>query len=220
MPLPCLQACLQCQCSGWYHTPLCANCQQTLPYIEQACRQCASPLYKHQTQCGQCLTQTPQFEHTIASFHYQGRIKQMIIQLKYQQQYQQAVWLADLWWQRCHTIIEPVDLIVPIPLHRQRIRQRGYNQAALLCKQFSRLSGIPYNLHALTKIQLTVPQNSLNAAQRKTISHKAFASQNVNNIRVALIDDVMTTGSTLNAASECLKRNGAQSIHCWVIARA
>ncbi len=220
MPIRCLQTCLECGRSGWYRTPLCTSCKQQLPTLTRHCEQCSLPLHHPSKLCGRCLQKSPSFDSTLAAFTYQDRIKQMILNLKYQQQCYQAHWLADLWWQQCQQRIQTVDIILPIPLHARRLRQRGYNQAALLAQQLAKHSGSPCDIHALKKIKFTQPQSELKARQRQHLPANAFSTGNLCGKSIAVVDDVMTTGSTLQAVAHCLKQHGAKTITNWVIARA
>jgi ComF family protein len=111
--------------------------------------------------------------------------------------------------------------VVPVPLHRARLRQRGYDQALELARPLARALGLPLLDHALTRTRATAPQSQLDAAQRRLNLQRAFEVRG--NVmlpaHVVLVDDVMTTGATLHAAAVALKRAGAQRVDAWVCAR-
>lgn len=173
----------------------------------------------NQSTCGQCLQGLNQFDATYAAFDYRDLIKTMINKLKFNQQYYQATWLSDLWLERFSDTTFNIDVIIPVPLHRRRLRKRGYNQAALLAKRISKKRQLPVSLTGVVRQCYTEPQTSLPAKQRQRINASYFNSHLVGIKRVAMVDDVMTTGSTLNALATCLKRQGVEHIENWVIAR-
>lgn len=171
------------------------------------------------SECGQCLQRNHFFDASYAAFDYRDQIKTMINQLKFNQQYYQAIWLSDLWLEHFSVITFEVDLIIPVPLHSKRLRSRGYNQAALIAKQLAKGLRIPFALTAVKRTQYSEAQSSLTAKQRQRINASHFQSERIDIKRVAVIDDVMTTGSTLNALAACIKQQGVEHVENWVIAR-
>ncbi|MEZ4591209.1 MAG: phosphoribosyltransferase family protein [Chloroflexota bacterium] len=125
--------------------------------------------------------------------------------------------MADAWaeWQM------PVDLVLPIPLHAERERSRGYNQSTLLTRDFCQLVGLPYAERGLTRTRFTTPQVGLTAVERLKNVQDAFATQvDVAAKHILLIDDVCTTGATMAAATHALLANGAQAVSGYCLARA
>jgi ComF family protein len=116
----------------------------------------------------------------------------------------------------------PADLIVPVPLHKARLHERGYNQSTLLARQLARASGLPLAEEALKRIRATTPQVSLNAIEREANVRDAFEAHAnlVVGRRILLVDDVCTTGATLDACSRALKQGGATSVWALTLARA
>jgi ComF family protein len=116
----------------------------------------------------------------------------------------------------------PADLIVPVPLHASRLRERGYNQSTLLAQQLSHTSGLPLVESALKRIRATSPQVTLNAAERKINVSNAFEASGdiVQGRQVLLVDDVCTTGATLGSSSVALRQAGAASVWAITLARA
>ena len=116
---------------------------------------------------------------------------------------------------------EQPDLIIPVPLHNSRLRSRGYNQAWELAKHLSRISAIPTSHKVCRRIKKTPLQTGLKASERKRNLRQAFAiTENVEDLHVCIVDDVMTTGSTLEAIASVLKAAGAAHISGLVVARA
>jgi ComF family protein len=116
----------------------------------------------------------------------------------------------------------PVDVVVPVPLHTARLRERGYNQAALLARELAQQAGLPIDEGTLVRKRATAPQVELNAKQRKENVHGAFycSGNALTGKRVLLIDDVCTTGATLEACAVALYENGARSVQALTLARA
>ncbi len=153
--------------------------------------------------------------------YLRGPLKRAIYQFKYRQKRKLALPLADLMH---HYLVEnplPADLIVPVPLHMDRLRERGYNQAALLTRELSGLSGLPIEEGSLVRIKETAPQVALKADERRKNVRGAFRGQGEKpkNRHVLLIDDVCTTGATLEACAEALREKGARSVWALVLAR-
>ncbi len=144
------------------------------------------------------------------------------MQLKYHQQIQQAVWLAQCFSQHPFlTIDQQPSALICTPLHKQRIKQRGYNQAQLIAQHLSKRLQIPLLKNHLIRSKNTKPQTSLTAKKRQGNLYRAFNMiKKIDVDHVAIVDDVMTTGSTLNALAYCLKQQGIKRIDCYVIARA
>jgi len=110
-----------------------------------------------------------------------------------------------------------------IALHRTRLRERGYSQALEIARPVARRLDIPIGSHTLRRVRATAPQTGMTVAARRKNLRGAFtwrAGNEVKNLRVALVDDVMTTGSTVQAAARCLRAAGAREVEVWVIARA
>jgi ComF family protein len=115
------------------------------------------------------------------------------------------------------------DLIIPVPLHGARLHERGYNQALEIARPVARALGVPLDFRSLVRVRATAPQTGMTVAARRKNLRGAFALRDdaaVRNLRVALVDDVMTTGSTVQAAAQCLCASGAREVEIWVIARA
>jgi ComF family protein len=150
---------------------------------------------------------------------YEHHIPALIRQFKQHHSSAIAHLLCDLLMQQLPET-PAVHCIMPTPMHWQRNLQRGNNHASLLAKHLSRATGIPLDGQTLTRPRIATAQKQLSAAQRKHNLLQAFQCQRpVHGKRIALVDDVMTTGSTMEAMSRALLQAGASEVHCWVIAR-
>jgi ComF family protein len=152
---------------------------------------------------------------------FAGSLRKAIHRLKYDYVRDLAVPLGEMvvsFWQETPL---PADVIVPVPLHPRRVRERGYNQAALLAEQLAQATGIPMACHVLLRHKYTVSQTKLDAEQRRQNVDGAFTcvGSEVRGKRVLLMDDVCTTGATLEASSVALKAGGAQSVWALTLAR-
>lgn len=204
---------------------LCPGCERNLPVLRHACPRCAIP-YEHPDthgECGACQKQPPAFLRTVALYHYAPPVDHFIRALKFHQQLGLAQLLGIRLAQRLLLEAARPDLIIPVPLHRARLRERGYNQALEIARPVAQALGVPLDFRSLRRVRATVPQTGMTVKERRKNLRGAFALRDENvvqNRRVALVDDVMTTGSTVQAAAQCLRAAGAMEVTIWVIARA
>jgi len=211
--------------SGKNLAGLCLGCHGDLPWIESACRSCGLPLPESadQLHCGECLENLPPFQQTIAPFYYSAPIRQWITGFKHRGHLLSGHLLGHLLLEtlRDHYVDRPLpEVILPIPLHWRRLLWRGYNQSTELAKQLARGLEIPCRDDLLKRRRSTSSQQGLSREERLRNLKNAF-QVNPNNpfTRVALLDDVVTTGSTAREISHLLQQNGAKEIHLWAIAR-
>ncbi|MES2908566.1 MAG: ComF family protein [Pseudomonadota bacterium] len=163
---------------------------------------------------------SPSWQQAQAVFHYQFPIDRLIAAFKYHHQLALTDLFADLMAARIEPDAQPT-MIVPVPLHPHRLRQRGYDQTLLLAKALARLTGIACNTSTLQRQRDTPMQKSLDRDARRDNLAAAFAchGETLAGQRILLIDDVLTTGATLSVLSEVLLNAGAESVHALVIAR-
>jgi len=204
---------------------LCPGCETSLPRLGNACPRCATP-YEHDRirgDCGACLRHPPAFMRTLALFHYAPPADHFIRALKFHRQLGLARLLGIQLAERLRTWPSRPDLILPIPLHATRLRSRGFNQALEIARPAARALRVPLGVHSLRRLRATAPQSDLPFESRRRNVKGAFGVRpdaGVRGLRIALVDDVMTTGNTADAAARTLLAAGAEAIEVWVIARA
>jgi ComF family protein len=208
---------------------LCPDCQRRAPRIVAPfCAKCSEPFPGAVTQafrCANCEHRLLHFDCAVAAYRSRGLVRQLVHEFKYAKQrhlrYPLAAWLRE-------TLDDPrlrdrhFDVIVPVPLHPARERERGFNQAALLADLLGIAIGGPVRL-VLERTRYTTTQTAYDRAERMENLRGAFRlrkNQDVRDLRVLLIDDVLTTGSTLSECARVLKEAGAVSIHAATAARA
>ncbi len=153
---------------------------------------------------------------------FEGPLREAIHQLKYKGRTSLARPLGQYMGQAWQARPLPADLIVPVPLHPARLRERGYNQATLLADRLARATGLALEERGLQRVRATSPQVDLNAAERKANVQGAFQAEpsRVRGHTIVVVDDVCTTGATLEACSLALQEAGAQRVYAMTLARA
>ncbi|MCR5282406.1 MAG: ComF family protein [Lachnospiraceae bacterium] len=198
---------------------VCASCLGQLPYVgEEYCLKCGKPLRKKGLEyCNDCSRMRHVFEENRALFYYDDRMKRSLYRLKYAGRREYADTFARLAAQELGDWIGHLgaELIIPVPLHKSRLRKRGYNQAALFAKSLSSRMHIPYSDKSAGRIRATLPQKGLNPAQRQENLKKAFIirQNDVKSKIVLLVDDIYTTGSTLDALAGEILAAGARNVY-------
>lgn len=198
---------------------LCAGCLADLPYQNTACICCADVL-KEAGVCPRCQKQPPPYTHTQAVFSYIYPIDKLIPAAKFNQNLTVLNILGNLMAQHL-TIEPPPDVLIPVPLHSKRLRQRGYNQSLELAKCISKHTGIPLDYYACKRIKNTLPQTTLYGDERQTNLVGAFTVERLKPQwrHIVLVDDVMTTGSTVTELALVFKKAGVQRVDVWCCAR-
>jgi ComF family protein len=197
----------------------CAACDAALPYLGAPhCPVCAMPTPGGAV-CGHCLAQPPLFTHTRAVFGYAFPLDRLIQGMKYREQ----LALAHAFAEKMVQVIERhslPDCVIAMPLHPAKLRERGFNQSLLLASTVSRKLGLRLLTHACQRIRDTPPQSALPWKARKKNVRNAFSCQmDLAGKRVALVDDVLTTGASLNALAGAVSKAGAIEVSAWVVAR-
>jgi ComF family protein len=224
------------QCAGcgktWLHNDQgfwCEPCLNELPWIESPiCLRCGRPYPKSPSSpdhlCGDCLQSRFLFDTARSATHHAGVVRRRIHQLKFGGQLHWAPPLADLLVDLCRRETSPVvDVIYPVPLHVRRLRQRGFNQAGLLAGVLGRRLGLPVGFNVLVRKCWTEPQTRLSREQRLQNVKDAFHVRKpgtVKGLRVLILDDVYTTGTTLNECTKTLITAGASEVHALTVSRA
>ena len=222
--------CVLCQQRGQSGLDLCSTCQQQLPLVQHCCPRCALPLpaAADDLTCGQCQQSRSPVHTTVAACRYEDDVSKLITGFKYQRQLAGGRVLTSLLLDaiRTHYSEQPLpELLLPVPLYPARLRQRGYNQALLMAHDLSKALGIPCDAKALQRVRATPTQQGLSASERRQNLRGAFLPDKTwdgsRYRRIALIDDVVTTMSTVNEIASVLHRDAADSveIHVWCLAR-
>jgi ComF family protein len=199
------------------HGSLCVSCAASLPQLgKPRCSICALPLGSGGV-CGECLERTPFYDSVAANLAYAFPIDALIRAFKYRGNLYLAPVLANL---LAAEITDKPDLILAMPLSDSRQRERGFNQAHELARHLAGRIGVPLLARGCRKVANTPPQASLPWAERARNVRGAFVCDvRLTGQNVAVVDDVMTTGATLNEVARNLKRAGASRVTGWIVAR-
>lgn len=201
-------------------TALCAPCHDELPWLSLLrCPVCALPTPQGGV-CGTCLADAPAFDATVAAWAYGWPLDKLIPAWKYHGELSLSGALADGLGRQAALVADRPDVLLPMPLHDQRQRERGYNQAGELAKRLGRRLKLPVDERLVERVKLTPPQASLPWDERRRAIRNAFAVRgDVVGQHLAVVDDVMTTGASLHELAKTLKLAGARRVDCWVLAR-
>ena len=206
---------------------LCDVCRSLLPFNRAVCRQCGSPLAASADTvspiCGSCLTHPPPVEQTLAPFLYQYPVDHMVTSLKLGGQLLFARLLGQLMMdevrQRYRHDSLP-KLLIPVPLHPNRLLHRGFNQSGLIAGELAGQLRLPLGNGIIRRSADTPTQTGLTRSGRRKNVRRAFRVDfPLACSHIAIIDDVMTTGSTLHEVARVLKRAGVERVDAWVFAR-
>ncbi|MCP4598080.1 ComF family protein [Neptuniibacter sp.] len=215
-----INQCILCRTSSSLSSGFCQSCFDDLPWLQEHCQICALPLPASNSEliCANCLKKAPTFRKVTALFEYRFPIDQLISSIKYNGKAQYIGHLSRLCEEKL-AHLNQFDCIIPIPMHRVSLFKRGFNQSELLASQLSKALGIPIDKNSLKKVRNTPKQMQLERKQRLRNQQGAFHCVKLSQRHVLLIDDVMTTGATLESASQALMAAGALTIEVLVIAR-
>lgn len=210
---------------------MCWECARLIRYqsVEAFCSKCGRDIpgsYAGDFECSACREHPPRFEAARSAAHFEGPIRTLVHALKYRRGDFVVPDLVDL-LEACHSrhyAAEPIDVICPVPMHPVKQRRRGYNQAGLLAAELGKRLELPVLADAIVRVRNTPTQTHLNAAERRVNMSQAFAENPVLEgwlvgRTVLLVDDVMTTGSTLSEAAAALHAAGAARVLALTIAR-
>lgn len=211
--------CVVCGDAGMPGRDLCASCDAALPRQRHACPRCALPTPRT-GRCAPCLAQPPPLDAAYAAFDYAFPLDRLLPRLKFHRDFAAGRVLAQAMALHFAALPRP-QALVPVPLHRARLRQRGYDQALELARPLARALGLPLQTGLLQRCKATRAQSRLDADARGRNLRGAFRVESSAGMpaHVALIDDVMTTGATLHAAASALRAAGVARIDAWVCAR-
>jgi len=213
--------CLLCGDACVTSLSLCEGCLADLPYPHSCCHRCAAPLPVAGV-CGQCLRHPPAFERVVSLFDYLPPVDSLILGLKFHGKLAGARLLGDLLAEQLkHSVAHLPECIIPVPLHPVRLRSRGYNQVLEVARPLSRVLGLPLDARSCRRLVATAEQSSLDVrARRRNVQGVFSVAANLGARHVAIVDDVMTTGNTVQALSRALLASGVARVDVWVCARA
>ncbi len=216
--------CILCGHSGFNSLDLCDICYKHLPRNTNHCLCCAEifePTITEPKLCGRCVSITPAFDKVYAPFIHQEEIRYLITGLKFGKQFKNARLLGNLLADFVETSAQMPELIIPVPLHLSRYRERGFNQALEIARTVSLKLTIPIDYGSCSRLKNTPHQTGLTAKKRQQNLRRAFSVRKPIKVNhVAILDDVMTTGSTVNALAAELKLAGVKRVDVWVVSRA
>lgn len=206
--------------------PLCSACEAELPWLRGHCTVCALPLPGAGLTCGACLKRPPSFARVEAPWRYDFPLDSLVTRFKHQAQWPLGRLLAGLLSHHLHHAfaegLARPDFLLPVPLGRKRLRQRGFNQAEMLANWLSTSLQLPTQSAWLLRLQEGAHQQELNAAARRRNLRGAFVLHDRADVRerhLALVDDVLTTGATAETLAQLLRKAGARRVDVYCLAR-
>lgn len=214
--------CVLCGEPGHSERDLCHACLADLPWNRLACRCCGAPLQTPEAICGPCQRRPPPYALSQIPFRYESPLNALLPQLKFQHKLHLAPLFADLLAEMVSARSEPLpQALLPVPLHAGRLKERGYNQALEIARPLSRQLGVPLALQLCTRQRHTPAQTTLTGAERRRNLRGAFVVR-AGEVpqHVAIVDDVVTTGATVEELARTLRRAGVETVEVWACARA
>lgn len=195
---------------------VCPGCESVFrPITEDYCLKCGSPVKPEEEYCRDCAGKKRSFDEGRGIFFYDQKMRRSLIRYKYYGSREYADYYAVSMYRygRRNILRWKPDVIIPVPLHQRKLRMRGFNQSGLLAERLGTFLDIPVSEGTLRKIRGTRSQKKLDAAQRRKNLRQAFrAERRLDGLTILLVDDVYTTGSTVEAAAACLKEAGAEKV--------
>nr|WP_058465040.1 ComF family protein [Legionella cincinnatiensis] len=192
-----------------------------MPVLGPGCRHCAYPLPNaHFLICGHCIKKPPSFDRALINYTFEEPLRSLLHQFKYHDGLYLTSFLSHLIFKSLSTQADLPQCLIPVPMHPQRIKRRGFNQAAVLARSLAKKLQLPYDLFSCQKILNTKPQAGLDEKQRRKNLRSAFITQQLPYQHVAIIDDLLTTGNTANELACTLKKSGVKQVDVWCCARA
>lgn len=222
--LPWPSKCIACRSTGHGFAGLCQACTAELPLNTPACERCATSLPGAASGiplCGACIKRLPHYQAAFCACRYAYPIDHLVRDLKYAATLAHARILGGLLAEQLQLrqAVWP-DCFIPVPLSTQRYRERGYNQVIEIGRFVERRTGLHMRTDLVTRVRHTSEQAGLSKRARRSNMRRAFSLRGTPPKRIAILDDVVTTGSTVNELARLLARGGAEHIEVWAVARA
>jgi ComF family protein len=213
--------CVGCQNACEYNLRLCLSCNEHLPRLLHSCRTCAKPLSNGQPICGFCLKNGSLFDKVYVPFHFEQPINQWIAAFKFSSDLVSGQVLIDEVVAKLKSDgYDKNASVIAVPLHKKRLRERGFNQSALIASGISQTLGLANQSHLIKRIKDCGHQVGASKATREANVNQAFTCMGPVSSSVIIVDDVMTTGATSRAVAKRLKKHGVTNIYLALIARA
>ena len=218
--------CVLCEADATTGVSLCRDCLGDLPLIKHSCHRCGLPTEVDiaDALCGQCQKQVPPIDYMVSSLEYAYPVGHLVSQLKFQHHLSHANILSHI---LLKTLKERLsdrampELIIPVPLHKKRLRERGFNQALELARPIAKHFSIPVAKSLVVRVKHTQAQSLLNAKLRHQNLKDSFEIiKPITEKHVVIIDDVVTTGTTVYELARLLKTSGVETVGVWAVARA
>lgn len=203
---------------------LCPSCEKSLPKIDKHCLKCGSPIYSSANYCLTCKSNKRHFDFARSALIYKDGAARAVQGLKYENEKYLAAPIAkiiEVEFLKMEKEVGKFDFIIPIPLSKERFKKRGYNQAELIALELSKLVDVPVETKCVLRIKDTVSQTKLSFKERQENLDGAFKVELKETIKgktLLLIDDVLTTGSTVSHCAEILKKAGAKAVYVLTFA--
>lgn len=201
---------------------ICDTCAKKLPFVQgTVCERCGKPVEETEKLCFDCQNLEHVFDQGMGIFLYNDIMRKSMHFFKYQGRKEYGEFYARAAWKRSREMLTcwKPEVIVPIPVHKIRLRERGYNQAEVIAEKLSALTGIPVETGYIIRKENTKAQKDLTPKERRENLQCAFilGKVKVHHDRILLLDDIYTTGSTMDAVSKLLKQGGAKEIYALSI---
>lgn len=200
---------------------ICDSCASSLPVAEHTCKKCGQRVGMHDNICDRCKKAEWHFDKAASAFAYEGEVVTLVLRLKYNAEGDIAAAAAPFMVREIVNKEIEADIIIPVPLTVKRFKSRGYNQAELIAKEISVLLKLPVETSALVRVKQTEKQQDMTAKKRAENLKDAFSITDkslVKDKRVLLVDDVFTTGATVNECARMLKKAGAEKVYVITVA--
>lgn len=215
--------CLLCGGKGAGDRDLCADCFGELPWNRHPCPRCAAPLPPDADTplCGECIKQLPSWDEAKSPLAYGFPVDKLVQRFKFEGDLAAGRLLGSLLAEYLAAGGDKPDCIVPVPLHASRLKERGFNQAVELARPVSKRLKIKVRLDLCERSRATQVQSKLDSdARRKNLKDAFSVKAPVQGLHLALLDDVVTTGATVEALAQALKESGAARVSVWSVCRA
>ena len=216
-------SCVLCNATVKRKISLCEACEADLPIISHACSRCGIPLSESLDVCGECLKLTPMVDYNLSLYHYETPVDYLIGELKFNKKLSYADILGYLLAKELLKKEQEnfPEIILPVPLYKSRLVERGFNQSLEIARVVSRELKVPIDYKLMKKYKTTQAQSTLKLNQRKSNIKGSFKLEKIPPYQhVVIIDDVVTTGATSNELATVLKAAGIKKVGVWSIARA